>query len=118
MKYQKYAIKMNEKKYKTMWIIAMFDLPTETPADKREYRKFREFLLDDGFIMLQYSVYARHCGSQDNTRTHSNRVVKKLPLDGEVRIIELTSKQFASMKIFWGKKSGVLESEPTQYLFL
>lgn len=109
---------LKQNKYRTMWIIAMFDLPTETPADRAQYRKFREFLLDDGFIMLQYSVYARHCGSQENARTHVNRVIKKLPLDGEVRVLKLTSKQFAEMKIFWGRKSGILEEEPTQYLFL
>jgi CRISPR-associated protein Cas2 len=43
-----------------MWIIVMFDLPTDTKEARKAYHEFREELLNDGFTMLQFSVYARH----------------------------------------------------------
>ena len=44
--------------YRTMWLMVMFDLPTDTPKARRRYRDFRNYLLQDGFDMLQFSVYA------------------------------------------------------------
>jgi len=48
-----------------MWIIVFFDLPVKKPAQRRAATQFRKFLLKDGYIMLQYSVYARVCKGQD-----------------------------------------------------
>ncbi len=55
----------------TMWIIVMFDLPTEDKQMRKDYTKFRKFLLNDGFAMMQYSVYMRLFGyrSDPNIRT-------------------------------------------------
>jgi CRISPR/Cas system-associated protein endoribonuclease Cas2 len=52
--------------WKTVWLIAMFDLPVDTPAQRRAYARFRKDLLEDGFTMMQYSVYQRHCASPEN----------------------------------------------------
>lgn len=49
--------------WRTMWVIAMFDLPTDTPKARKAYARFRKDLLSDGFTMMQYSVYIRHCAS-------------------------------------------------------
>jgi CRISPR-associated protein Cas2 len=65
--------------YRNMWLIVMFDLPTETAADKKMYHHFRESLLADGFQMVQYSVYLRYCASVDNTEVHEKRVMDALP---------------------------------------
>lgn len=46
-----------------MWVIVMFDLPTDTPKARKAYARFRTDLLKDGFTMMQYSVYIRHCAS-------------------------------------------------------
>ena len=54
-----------------MWVIAMFDLPTLTPQDRRAYARFRKDLIEDGFTMMQYSVYCRHCASIENADVHS-----------------------------------------------
>ena len=54
-----------------MWVIAMFDLPTDTPAARKSYTRFRKDLLDDGFTMMQFSVYSRHCASIENADTMS-----------------------------------------------
>ena len=51
--------------YRSVWLMAMFDLPVETPDNKRDYVRFRKALLKDGFMMLQFSVYARYIPSEE-----------------------------------------------------
>ena len=89
--------------YRCMWVITMFDLPTDTKQARRDYALFRKHLLSDGFTMLQYSVYMRHCPSRENAQVHIDRVQAHLPPDGEVRVITITDKQFERMLIFFGK---------------
>ena len=69
--------------YRCMWVIVMFDLPVDTPRARRAYTQFRKFLLRDGFIMMQYSVYMRHCPSQENADVHIQRVGAAIPPDYE-----------------------------------
>jgi CRISPR-associated protein Cas2 len=95
----------------------MFDLPTDTREARKAYQDFREGLLDDGFMMLQYSVYARHCASEDNAIVHENRVQVSLPHDGEVRVIRMTDKQFDRMRIFLGRQRKATEKGPEQISF-
>jgi CRISPR-associated protein Cas2 len=97
-----------------MWIVAMFDLPTDTKKARRQYALFRKHLLDDGFTMMQFSVYARHCASKENAEVHIDRIKKHLPPDGEVRVITITDKQFERMMIFWGKTRQTPERAPCQ----
>ncbi len=78
----------------TMWTIVLFDLPTDDIEMKRDYRYFLKFLLENGFTMMQYSVYMRHSSSEENAQVHINRVHIHLPADGEVHIIRITDKQF------------------------
>jgi CRISPR-associated protein Cas2 len=101
----------------TMWTIVLFDLPTEGKQAKRDYRFFRKTLLEDGFIMMQYSVYMRHSSSKENAQVHINRVKANLPLDGEVRIIKITDKQFGRIEVFYGKKRRLIEKAPKQLSF-
>ena len=42
--------------YRLMWILVMFDLPVDTRKAAREATRFREFLLDRGFEMNQFSI--------------------------------------------------------------
>lgn len=81
----------------------MFDLPVDTKRARREYAQFRKFLLQDGFTQMQFSVYSRHCPSEENAIVHIRRVSGHVPPEGEVRIITITDKQFERMRIFWGK---------------
>ena len=60
--------------YKIMWIFVFFDLPTETAIQRKEAALFRKTLLEDGFTMLQYSVYIRHTPSRENMEVHEKRV--------------------------------------------
>ena len=100
--------------YRTVWIIVMFDLPTDTKRARKDYAKFRKHIMQDGFIMMQFSVYARHCASEENAYVHSGRVRDSLPPEGEVRIITITDKQFGRMQVFYGKKRKKLERAPQQ----
>ena len=100
--------------YRFMWLMAMFDLPTDTKAARRAYTEFRKALVKDGFTMMQYSVYVRHCASEENTIVHVRRVESILPPDGEVRILSVTDKQYERMRVFWGKKRKPTEPAPAQ----
>lgn len=100
--------------YRSMWIVAMFDLPTDTREARRNYTHFRKFLLVDGFSQIQYSVYGRHCVSEEAAVVHYRRVERNLPPDGEVRLLSVTDRQFEKMKIFWGKIRQPCPQTPDQ----
>ena len=100
-----------------MWVIAMFDLPTDTPKKRRAYALFRKHLLKDGFTMMQYSVYIRHCASIENAKTHVTRMGKKAPLAGEVRFLTITDKQFGRIEIHRGKRREKSPPPPAQLEF-
>ncbi len=97
-----------------MWVLAMFDLPTDTKAARKQYAQFRKHLLKDGFSMMQFSVYIRHCASEENTEVHMQRVENFVPPDGEVRVIAITDKQYERMRVFWGKMRKPTEPPPPQ----
>ena len=100
--------------WRSMWVIAMFDLPTDTPNARKAYSQFRKTLLEDGFTMMQYSVYIRHCASAESAEVHMKRVEKLIPQKGHVSIIKVTDKQYGDIVNFWGKKSSPLIETPAQ----
>lgn len=87
-----------------MWVLVMFDLPTETKVERKRYAKFRKEIMADGFAMFQFSMYIRHCMSRENAEVHVKRVKKILPSKGHVGIMCITDKQFGQMEIFRGKE--------------
>ena len=91
--------------YKIMRVVVLFDLPTGTIVERRAATKFRNFLLDDGFNMLQYSVYTRICPNRDMAEKHMLRVKRHAPSSGSVRLLYLTEHQFANMHIIVGEKT-------------
>lgn len=101
----------------TVWMVVMFDLPTNMAEDRKRYTIFRKLLLKDGFTMLQFSVYGRHCASDENAEVHEKRVVGGLPPKGNIRILRVTEKQFARMKTFYGKAPKKTEEPPLQLSF-
>lgn len=88
-----------------MRIIVMFDLPTATTEDKREYMHFRKGLIKLGFDMLQYSVYSRITRNNDDARKYINKVRSILPPVGSVRVLQVTEKQYSGMIIMLGDKT-------------
>jgi len=95
----------------------MFDLPTDTKSARKQYSQFRKFLLNDGYDMMQYSIYSRHHASEENAQVHIQRVKERLPPDGEVRIVKITDKQFGRIEIFFGKISQPVQDPPQQLGF-
>ncbi len=85
-----------------MRLLVFFDLPTTSKAERRAYTVFRRFLLNDGYDMLQFSVYGRIVNGQDAQQKHAQRLVANLPPEGSVRLLTVTEKQFASMKLLVG----------------
>jgi len=100
--------------YRTLWIMVLFDLPTETREERRIYAHFRKKLQKDGFSMFQFSAYLRHCSSPENAQVHINRVKISLPEKGHVGILTITDKQFGMMEIFYGQKEAERKEIPQQ----
>ena len=107
---------MVKSKYKAMWLLAMFDLPTKTRRSRQRYTRFRKHLLDEGFHMMQYSVYARYCETAVKAHKFRRKIQTNLPPDGEVRLISITDVQFGQMEVFLGKERITTESAPPQLL--
>lgn len=87
-----------------MRIMVFFDLPVKTKKQRKQYGDFRKFLINDGYFMLQYSVYSRMVRNHDDAQKHVERVKCHLPPEGSVRIMTVTEKQYASMEILVGDK--------------
>ena len=90
--------------YRIMWVLVLFDLPTETKKDRKAHAIFRKNLIRDGFTMFQFSIYIRHCASMENAAVHIKRVKSFLPEFGQVGIMCITDKQFGQIEIYQGKK--------------
>lgn len=73
--------------YQGMWLFAIFDLPVGTTAARRAYSRFRNELIRQGFMMLQLSVYARYCATEDRSDIYRKRLQPHLPAAGEVRLL-------------------------------
>ena len=99
-----------------MWLFAMFDLPVDTKKARRDYTRFRKALLADGFTMLQFSVYARYCPSEETSRVHYRRVRIALPPEGQVRLLFVTDRQFGKMEVYYGKNRKPVEPLPPQMM--
>lgn len=104
--------RLNE--YRIMWVMVLFDLPTETKKDRKNAATFRKKLLNDGFIMFQFSIYMRFSTSRENAEIHIKRVKKALPPLGKIGILQITDKQFGMMEVFHSKKKVDLEMPSMQ----
>ena len=99
-----------------MWLMVMFDLPTITKEEKREYNRFRKYLVSEGFIQLQYSVYAKFLASRENSRKYYRYIQAVVPPGGYIRLLMVTDKQFGEMVSLHGGKPEEVERKPEQLL--
>lgn len=90
--------------YQIMWVIVLYDLPTETKKERKAAADFRKRIMGDGFTMFQFSAYVRHCPSRENANVHIKRVKSMLPEHGQVGILCITDKQFGEIEIFCSQK--------------
>ena len=95
-----------------MWVMVLFDLPTETKRDRKISGDFRKKMIKNGFVMFQFSIYTRHCPSRENAEVHVNRVKQMLPDKGSVGILRITDKQFGENEIqVWKYNPKMLSTE-------
>lgn len=95
-----------------MRIVIFFDLPTLTARDLTEYRKFRKFLIKNGFIMMQESIYSRLVINRNSLALVKKKIKDNLPTGGSIQLLEVTENQFASIEYLRGKmQNKVINSE-------
>ncbi len=85
-----------------MRLLVFFDLPMVTKAEKKAYVQFRRFLLNDGYDMIQFSVYGRILNGKDAETKHLGRLADSLPPEGSIRCMTVTEKQYAGMRLLVG----------------
>ena len=100
--------------YRIMWVLVLFDLPTETKKDRKAYSTFKKNLMNDGFVMFQFSIYIRSCNSIENANVHIKRVKSFLPEYGKVGIMCITDKQFGNIELYIGQKSQECKADGAQ----
>ena len=90
-----------------MRLMLFFDLPMLTDKDRREYNRFHKFLLRNGFIMMQKSVYTKLVINNVTSGAVKQRVRENLPTDGIVELLEITENQFSKIEYLVGEEQQV-----------
>ena len=101
-----------------MRMLVMFDLPTETAENKRAYRQFRKFLINEGFLMHQFSVYSKILLNDTASKSMVSRLRKNNPDDGIVTVLTITEKQFSRMVFLSGKQDMSVSNTDNRVVFL
>lgn len=99
-----------------MRILVFFDLPVVTAKERKAATKFRNFLVKDGYHMVQWSVYSRICNGTDSIAMHKSRLNQNLPEKGSIRMLTLTEKQYESIEVLLGQKTFDDTSESTELI--
>lgn len=102
---------MDTKKYKMGWLLVAFDLPVLTKPQRKVATSFRKFLLKEGYLMIQFSVYARSCVSFARQKTHMDRLKKHLPPEGRIRGIFITRSQWDRSFVVNGNSVAKIKPE-------
>lgn len=100
--------------YRFMWLLVMFDLPVGTKAERRDATKFRQWLIDQGYEMSQFSVYMRFCAGKEQVERRVRDIAKSRPGKGSVHVLAVTDRQFENMVVFRGKQRGRGRPVPEQ----
>lgn len=98
--------------YRLMWVMALFDLPVVTPAERKRATQFRNFLLDQGFEMMQFSVYARL--ARERAEAIARKIGAAVPQEGKVDILFFTDKQYQQIVSYRGKAAPPGPGRPEQ----
>ena len=97
---------MTERRVRYMRLIVFFDLPVATTAQRKNYRLFRKFLIKEGYLMLQESVYAKLAINDGAASAAIMRLRKHRPPQGLVQVLKVTEKQFATMTYITGNREA------------
>ena len=101
--------------YKVMWLTVLFDLPVGSSDERRRATGFRNLLLDEGFMMKQFSVYLRACPNRPNAEALADRIGRHAPPEGDVSIMFFTDKQYGLTRNFAGRAQKDTEKKPEQF---
>lgn len=97
---------------RVMRTIVFFDLPNVYYKDRKNYQKFHKFLINDGYIMLQESVYSKLALNLQQAELNINKIKKNSPQKGVIQVMNITEKQYVDIEFIIGKpKSNVINSE-------
>jgi CRISPR-associated protein Cas2 len=102
--------------YRIVWIMVLFDLPVMTPEERKAATGFRNYLLDEGFQMAQFSVYLRCTPSKEAASAYVRRIESAVPSDGKVDILQFTDRQYENIVCFRGKQRDSVPPKPAQLL--
>jgi CRISPR-associated protein Cas2 len=102
---------MDTEKFKMGWLIVAFDLPVVKKEQRKAASGFREWLKDDGYTMLQWSIYMRPCVTFARQETHIERVKRNLPPEGSVRVIFVTRAQWERSFVIYGSPATQIPPE-------
>lgn len=100
--------------YKFMWVMVLFDLPVTTKKERKAATGFRDFLLDNGFEMAQFSVYVRHTSGKEAVEAIIQKVEAAMPPEGKVDILQFTDKQYENIVCLRGARRTDLPKNPEQ----
>ena len=101
-----------------MRIMVFFDLPVETAKDRKEYSKFRKFLIKEGFIMMQKSVYTKLALNNSIVKSIKDKLYKNKPKNGIVQILVITEKQFSNIEYVIGKNESHIVDDIERMIIL
>lgn len=104
--------------YRFMRIIVFFDLPTETLENRRDYSRFRKFLIKSGFMMVQESVYCKLALNQTAVASITESVRRNKPSNGLVQLLAITEKQYSKMEFITGTASGDIITTDERFIEL
>lgn len=91
--------------FRYMRVIVFFDLPTLTSKERREYRRFRKFLINEGFIMMQESMYSKIALNNTTANLIKNKVRKNKVKSGLIQLMIVTEKQYSGIEFISGESS-------------
>lgn len=97
-----------------VWLIVMFDLPVDSPESRREATRFRNNLIDMGFSMAQFSIYAKYTPTLSQTRFFLAAVKSAIPPYGGVRVLKVTDRQYSAMIRYENSYLSEPEQAPEQ----
>lgn len=100
--------------YRLMWMMVMYDLPVVEEKERKIAAKFRKFMEKEGFSMVQFSVYAKFCGTREKADVIRQRVEDGLPEKGKVSILMFTDKQFGEIVHLTNRKKHKSKENPDQ----
>ena len=92
-----------------MRLLLFFDLPTETSKNRLDYTRFHKFLIKNGFIMMQKSVYSKLVINNVTSAAVKAKILKNLPPAGIIELLEVTENQFSRIEYLIGEKQSVIE---------